>query len=85
MPSSTATRVIVAIDGAADATGRFGRGSLDLLQRRQDRVGHERRAAGEQGVEDRAETVDVGGDRDAALDRRGLLGRHVAGGADHGA
>ena len=52
-------------------------------QQRIDRVrGLERRPAGEQFVEDRAERVDVRGRREF-LPPRGLLGGHVARRADH--
>ena len=58
---------------------------LDPLQRVDHAVTCERRLAGEQRVEDRAQAVDVGGRRDRAWPAGGLLGGHVAGRAEDGA
>ena len=59
---------------------------LDDLADGVDRVaGLERRPAGEQLVEDRAQRVDVGGRADVAGLARGLFRGHVAGGAEDGA
>jgi hypothetical protein len=49
------------------------------------RVGAERRAAGEQLVQDGAEGVDVGGGAYGPVVAARLLGGHVARGAQHGA
>ena len=57
-------RLQVAVDPGIDATRRLRGGRPHLLHRLQDRVAPERRPAGQQGVEDRAQAVDVGRRRD---------------------
>ncbi len=56
---------------------------LDLLERLQQRGGLERRPAGQQLVQDRAQRIHVRGRSDVPGVAPGLLGRHVAGRAQH--
>jgi hypothetical protein len=64
--------------GARVEPGRWlGRPLADLLQRLGHRLAAEGGPAGEQGVEDGAEAVDVAGGGHRAAPARGLLGRHV--------
>ena len=53
-----------------------------LVHRLQERWSHRTAPAGQQGVEDRSQPVDVGRGRQCAAFARSLLGRHVGGRAD---
>lgn len=58
--------------------------AVDHLQNRDGgRIANEGSAAGEQGVEDCAEGIDVGGSIHQVCFAGGLFGGHVAGGAEH--
>ena len=67
----------VARNGAVERRGSGRRRLADLLERLGDRIAAERRAAGQEGVEDRPQAVDVAGRRHGPAPARGLLGRHV--------
>ncbi len=70
-------RLEVAVDPGIGAAGRLRGVRPHLLNRLQDRITPERRPAGQEGVEDRAEAVDVGPGRDLLRPPAGLLRGHV--------
>ena len=72
-----ADRLEVARDLRVEPPRRLGRGLAHGVERLGHAVAAERGLAGQQGVEDRAQAVDVGGRGDRPATPAGLLGRHV--------
>ena len=79
-----ADRLQVARDGGVVPPRRLGRGGGAPRRASPPRVAAERGLAGQQGVEDGAQAVDVAGGGDRSAVAGGLLGRHVGRRAEDG-
>src|SRR6202042_1144145 len=85
LQASQAYRLQVAGQRGVELARRLGGAVADRVDRLHRAVAAERGSAGQQGVEDRAQAVDVAGGGDGATAAGSLLGGHVRGRAKDGA